>query len=51
VQDKLLSILGDDQIDAGPLVFSMEKQMRVRDDDRVRRNVCGVNCLDVDVTI
>ena len=49
MQDQFLIVLGKDQIDAGPLEISVEKQMRVRDDDRVRRSVGGVNRLDMDV--
>jgi hypothetical protein len=48
MQDQFLGVLGKDQIDAGTLEFSVEKQVRIRNDNRVRRNVRGVNRLDVD---
>ena len=49
LQDQFLIVPGKDQIDAGPLEISVEKQMRVRDDDRTRRSVRGVDGLDMDV--
>jgi hypothetical protein len=51
MQDQFVIVLGEDQIDAGPLEFSVEKQLRVRDDDRIRGSVGGVNGFDVDVAI
>ena len=42
VQDQFVVVLGKDQVDAGPLEVAAEKQMRVRDDDGVRRSVRGV---------
>ena len=51
MQDQFLMVLRKDQIDAGPLEISVEKQLRVRDDNRARRNMRGVNRLDVDVAI
>jgi hypothetical protein len=32
-------VLGQDQVDAGPFEVRVEKQMRVGNDDRVRRNL------------
>ena len=51
MKDLFLIVPGKDQIDAGPLEISVEKQLRVRDDNRARRNMRGVNRLDVDVAI
>ncbi len=39
MEDQCPIVAGKDQIDAGPLEFSVEKQMRVRDDDRIRGNM------------
>ena len=39
VKDQFAIVLGQDQIDDGPLEVRVEKQMRVGDDDRVRRNL------------
>ena len=41
VQDQFVVVLGKDQVDAGPLEVAVEQQMRVRDDDGVRRRVRG----------
>jgi hypothetical protein len=35
MQDQLMAICGQDQIGAGALVFAIEQEMRVRDDDRI----------------
>ena len=42
MQDQFLVVLGKNEIDAGPLELSAEKQMRVGNDDRIRRSVRGV---------
>ena len=49
LQDQFVVVPGKDQVDAGPLEVAVEQQLRVRDDDRVRRRVRGVrgNGLDV----
>ncbi len=39
VQDEFVIVLGQDQIDAGPLEVCVEKQMRVRNNDRVCGNL------------
>ena len=51
MQDQFSIILRKDQINAGPREFSAEKQMRVRDDDRIRRNVRSMKRLDVAVAV
>ena len=47
VQDQFVVVVGEDQIDAGPLEVSVEQQMRVGDDDGVRRNVRGSDSFDM----
>jgi hypothetical protein len=47
VQDQFLMVLGKDQINTGPLEFSVEEQMRIRHDDRARRDMGSPNRLDV----
>jgi hypothetical protein len=51
VQDQFAVVFGNDQVDAGSLEISVEKQLRVRDDDGIRRSVRGVrrNGLDMDL--
>ena len=39
VKDQFGVVLGQDQVDAGPLEVCVEKQMRVGNDDRVRGNL------------
>ena len=53
MQDQLVVVPGKDQVDAGPLEVAIEKQLRVRDDDGVRRRVRGVpgNGLDVGMAL
>jgi len=41
-QDQFVAVLGKDQVNAGSLEISVEQQMRVRDNNRVRRSVRGV---------
>ena len=49
VQDQFVVVLGKDQVDAGPLEVAVEQQMRVGNDDRIRRRMRRVrgNRLDV----
>jgi len=42
MQDQLVAVLRKHQIDAGPLEVAVEKQLAVRDDDRIRWRVRGV---------
>jgi hypothetical protein len=39
VQDKIVMILGNDQVVPGPLEIAMEKKLRVRNNERVRRRM------------
>ncbi len=51
LQDQFVIVLGKDQVKAGPLEISVEKQLDVRDDNGVRRGMPGRRRkgLDVDV--
>ncbi len=53
MQDQFVVVPGKDQVDAGPLEISVEKQLRVRDDDGVRRRVRSVpgNRLDMGMAL
>ncbi len=41
LQDQFVVVLGQDQVDAGSLEIPVEQQMRIRDDNGVRRRVGG----------
>jgi hypothetical protein len=41
VQDQFVVVVGQDQVDAGSLELSAEQQLRVGDDDGIRRSVRG----------
>ena len=53
VQDQFVVVFGKDQVKAGSLEISVEKQLRVRNDNGIRRSVRGArrNRLDMDVRI
>ena len=34
-----MAVLGKNQVDAGPLEISVEQQLRIGDDNRIRRSV------------
>ena len=42
LHDPFVVVPGEDQVDAGPLEVAVEQQIRVRDDDGVRRRVRGM---------
>ena len=48
VQHQLAVVLGEDEVDARALEVAGEQQMRVGNDDRVRRRMCR-NAVDMDV--
>ena len=49
MKNKLAAVVGKNEIDAGSFEFSAEKHVRIGNDDRIRRNMSGVNRLGVEV--
>ena len=47
LHDQFVVVPGQDQVDAGPLEVAVEQQIRVRDDDGVRRRVRGCDRIDM----
>jgi hypothetical protein len=49
MKNKLAAVVGKNEIDAGSLELSAEKHVRIGNDDRIRRNMSGVNRLGVEM--
>ena len=50
MQDEFAAVAGKNEIDTGTLELCAEQQMRVGNDNGVRRNVRGVNRFGINVT-